>query len=101
MKRLYFAVLMMGMAQMGFAQGNEELRMKNAELRGDSVKMEKLQEVVVMAVKAPNNAPFAMSKVDRKQLETFARTGQELPFLFARTPGVVAWSENGMGTGTT
>ena len=91
MKRLYFAVLMMGMAQMGVAQSEKQ----------DSVKMEKLQEVVVMAVKAPTNAPFAVSKVDRKQLETFARTGQELPFLFARTPGVLAWSENGMGTGTT
>ena len=84
---------MMGMAQMGFAQSKK--------LQGDSVKMEALNEVVVMAVKAPNNAPFAVSKVDRKQLETFSKTGQELPFLFARTPGVVAWSENGMGTGTT
>ena len=56
---------------------------------------------MVKAVKAPANAPFAVTKIDRKQLETFSRTGQELPFLFARTPGVVAWSENGLGTGTT
>ncbi len=94
MNRLLVAVLVMGMAEMGFAQGK---KIENA----DSMKMEQLQEVVVKAVKAPNNAPFAVAKIDRKQLETFSRTGQELPFLFARTPGVTAWSENGVGTGTT
>ena len=62
---------------------------------------QELSEVMVKAVKAPANAPFAVAKIDRKQLEIFSQTGQELPFLFARTPGVMAWSENGMGTGTT
>ena len=94
MKRLCFAVLVLGMAALGYAQRSEKVS-------GDSVKMEALQEVVVKAVKAPANAPFAVAKVDRKQLDMFSRTGQELPFLFARTPGVTAWSENGMGTGTT
>ena len=93
MKKLCIAVLMMGMT--AFSD------VKSQMLNKDSVKMEELNEVVVKAVKAPANAPFAVSKIDRKQLETFSKTGQELPFLFARTPGVMAWSENGMGTGTT
>ncbi len=67
----------------------------------DSAKLERLNEVVVQGVKAPNNAPFAVSKIAGKELTQFARTGQELPFLFSRTPGVTAWSENGLGTGTT
>ncbi len=67
----------------------------------DSVKLERLNEVVVQGVKAPSNAPFAVSKIAGKELAQFARTGQELPFLFSRTPGVTAWSENGLGTGTT
>ena len=100
MKRLYLVVLMMGVTALSFAQiKNEKLSVKNEV--SDSVKMEELNEVMVSAVKAPANAPFAVSKIDRKQLETFSKTGQELPFLFARTPGVVAWSENGLGTGTT
>jgi len=95
MKKLFMAVVLVtGTAQLGFAQESER------EV-ADSVKMEALSEVTVMAVKAQANAPFAVSKIDHKQLETFSRTGQELPFLFARTPGVLAWSENGMGTGTT
>ena len=96
MKRLLAAVLLLGMAQMGFAQSG-----KTESFIADSLKMEALNEVVVKAVKASANAPFAVSKIDRKQLETFSRSGQELPFLFARTPGVTAWSENGLGTGTT
>ena len=103
MRKVLAVVLMMGMAQMGFAReramDNGQWTMDN--VGSDSVKMEQLNEVVVKAVKAPANAPFAVTKIDRKQLETFSRTGQELPFLFARTPGVVAWSENGLGTGTT
>ncbi len=67
----------------------------------DSAKLERLNEVVVQGVRVPNNAPFAVSKITGKELKQFSSTGQELPFLFSRTPGVTAWSENGLGTGTT
>ncbi len=69
--------------------------------KADSTKVKDLSEVSVKAVKAPWNAPFAVSHIEAKELERFSKTGQELPFLFARTPGVLAWSENGLGTGTT
>ena len=67
----------------------------------DSLRMEDLQEVVVSGVRAQKNAPFAVANIDKKELQGFATTGRELPFLFSRTPGVLAWSENGVGTGTT
>ena len=67
----------------------------------DSLRMEKLQEVVVSGVRTQKNAPYAVSNIKKAELNTFSTTGQELPFLFARTPGVLAWSDNGLGTGTT
>lgn len=67
----------------------------------DSIRLNSLNEIVVSAVQAPANAPFAVSRIGRKELETFAASGRELPFLLSRTPGVLAWSENGLGTGTT
>ena len=69
--------------------------------KADSTKVKDLSEVSVKFVRAPKYAPFAVSKIGAEELEQFSKTGQELPFLFARTPGVLAWSENGLGTGTT
>lgn len=57
----------------------------------DSLRVEELSEVVVKAVKAPSNAPFAVANIGRKELETFGRTGQEsaLPVCpHARHPGL-------------
>ena len=67
----------------------------------DSMKLAVLQEVTVKAVRASKNAPFAVANINKKTLRNFAKTGQELPLLFARTPGILAWSENGVGTGST
>ena len=67
----------------------------------DSARVERLQEVVVKGVRAQQNAPFAVENIRKKDLSNHSKTGRELPFLFAQTPGVLAWSENGLGTGTT
>ena len=66
----------------------------------DSLAVEQLQDVVVSAVRASKNAPYAVANISRKDLQDFSVTGIELPMLFARTPGILAWSENGVGTGT-
>ncbi len=66
----------------------------------DSLRMEELNEVVVQGIKAQKNAPFAKSNVDKRELSEFSRSGRELPVLFSRTPGIIAWGENGLGTGT-
>ena len=67
----------------------------------DSLRMEQLQEVVVKGVWASKDAPFAVANIKKQELQQFSTTGKELPFLFAQTPGILSWSENGMGTGTT
>ncbi len=67
----------------------------------DSLRMEELTEVVVKGVRAQQGAPYAMSQIKKAKLQEFSKTGKELPFLFSQTPGVLAWSENGLGTGTT
>lgn len=67
----------------------------------DSLRQAQLHEVVVSGTLSQKNAPFAVARIREQQLKEFAQKGQELPFLFARTPGVLAWSENGLGTGTT
>ncbi|MBR1485258.1 MAG: TonB-dependent receptor [Prevotella sp.] len=87
-KRLFFALMAAALAANVNAQ-NE-----------DSLKMERLQEVVVSGVRTQKNAPYAVTNLKKQELGQFSTTGQELPFLFARTPGVLAWSENGLGTGT-
>ena len=66
----------------------------------DSLRLEQLQEVVVSGVRLQENAPYAVAQVKKKELDAFSKTGQELPLLFSRTPGVIGWSENGLGTGT-
>lgn len=71
-----------------------------AQTETDTLLLQKLSDVVVMGVRVKKDAPFAVSNIDGKTLTDFSGTGKELPFLFARTPGVVAWSENGVGTGT-
>lgn len=66
----------------------------------DTTRVNNLNEVVVKAVRAPKSSPFAVENIKKIELERFASSGKELPMLFARTPGVLAWSENGVGTGT-
>ncbi|MBQ3712130.1 MAG: TonB-dependent receptor plug domain-containing protein [Bacteroidales bacterium] len=66
----------------------------------DSLIVEQLSESVVSAVRARESAPFAVVNLRKAELSDFSTTGRELPLLFSRTPGVLAWGENGLGTGT-
>lgn len=67
----------------------------------DSVRLKQLNEVVIDGVRAHENEPFATTEIGRQELDNYSKSGRELPFLFSRTPGVIAWSENGTGIGTT
>ena len=71
-----------------------------AQAPADSLEVEQLQEVVIGAVRAAKDAPYAVANISRRELQDFSTAGIELPQLFARTPGILAWSENGVGTGT-
>ena len=66
----------------------------------DTLKIHELSEVVVSGVRVQKEAPFAITNINKVELDEFSSTGKELPFLFAKTPGIIAWSENGVGTGT-
>ena len=66
----------------------------------DTLASRELQEVVVSGVRAQKNAPFAVTNIKKTELDRFSKSGRELPFLFAHTPGRFAWGENGLGTGT-
>ena len=76
------------------------LTAQNNDFVYDTTHFELLNEVVVSGVRLQKNAPFAVSNINKLELNDFSKTGQELPFLFAKTPGIIAWSENGVGTGT-
>ncbi|MCR5180822.1 MAG: TonB-dependent receptor plug domain-containing protein [Bacteroidaceae bacterium] len=67
----------------------------------DSVRLENMQELVVKAVRVDKDAPYAVANISKKELQAHSTTGRELPMLLARTPGITAWGENGLGTGTT
>ena len=66
----------------------------------DTTSIKSLQEVVVSGVRVQKNSPYAVTNIKETELDEFSNTGKELPFLFSKTPGILAWSENGVGTGT-
>lgn len=88
MKRLFLTLFLASLCCMLSAQ----------EL--DSTAVYQLSEAVVKGVKVQENAPYAVANVKGSELRNFSKSGLELPFLLSRTPGVLAWSENGVGTGT-
>ena len=92
MKRIFICI-----AALFFAAN---VKAQNETLTIDTTQFELLQEVVVSGVKVQKNAPFAVTNIKKNELNEFSKTGQELPFLFSRTPGIISWSENGVGTGT-
>ena len=67
----------------------------------DSLRLAQLNDVVIDGVRAHENEPFAVTDIDRTMLDSYSKNGRELPYLFARTPGVISWSDNGTGIGTT
>ena len=88
----------LGMAALVCAAGANA---QNKAALYDSTQVEALNEIVVKGVRTQKNAPFAVANIKKKELNNFSKTGKELPFLFSQTPGILAWSENGLGTGTT
>ncbi len=92
MKRIFICI-----AALFFAAN---VNAQNENIVYDTTNFEMLQEVVVSGVRVQKNAPFAVSNIKTTELDDFSKTGKELPFLFSKTPGIIAWSENGVGTGT-
>ena len=93
MKKVFFLSLTL-MTSLAVKAGSETFD-------ADTVRLKQLNEVVIDGVRADENEPFATTEIGRQELDDYSKTGRELPFLFSRTPGVTAWSENGTGIGTT
>ncbi len=93
MKKVFFLSLTL-MTSLAVKAGSETFD-------ADTVRLKQLNEVVIDGVRAHENEPFATTEIGRQELDDYSKTGRELPFLFSRTPGVTAWSENGTGIGTT
>ena len=74
---------------------------ENLVLDADTLRLQQLNEVVIDGVRAHENEPFAVTNIGRNELDSYSKSGRELPFLFSRTPGVISWSDNGTGIGTT
>lgn len=74
---------------------------ENLVLDADTLRLQQLNEVVIDGVRAHENEPFAVTNIGRGELDSYSKSGRELPYLFSRTPGVISWSDNGTGIGTT
>ena len=66
----------------------------------DSTKVEKLDEVLVKAVRVNADSPITHSNVDKKELKK-RNLGQDLPILLNYLPSVVTTSDAGAGVGYT
>ena len=95
MKKVFFLSLSL-MTGLAVKAGNE-----NYGSDADSLYLKQLYEVVIDGVRAHENEPFATTDISRQELDSYSKSGRELPFLFARTPGVISWSDNATGIGTT
>lgn len=92
MKRLFISIAVL------FFAANLHAQEDTTKL--DVTKVKELDAIVVKGVRVQKNAPFAVTNIQNQELKEFSKTGQELPFLFSKTPGIIAWSENGLGIGT-
>ena len=70
------------------------------ETQQDSTKVEKLDEVLVKAVRVNADAPITHSNVDKEALSK-RNLGQDIPILLNYLPSVVTTSDAGAGIGYT
>ena len=73
MKRFFIGITALFIAAGVNAQNNNPVY--------DTTKFEVLNEVVISGVQIPQTAPFAVTNIDKSELNDFSKTGQELPFL--------------------
>jgi len=89
-QRLHYAFTFLLFSFSSFAQ--EKLQ--------DSTKVEKLDEVLVKAVRVDASSPITHSNISKEQLEE-RNLGQDIPILLNYLPSVVTTSDAGAGVGYT
>ena len=66
----------------------------------DTIKVQKLEEVIVSSIRVKQNAPIAFTNVSKDQLDK-SNLGQDLPILLKSLTSVVTTSDAGAGIGYT
>lgn len=90
MKKLLLLVAFSFMAILSFAQ----------ETPQDSTKVEKLDEVLITAIRVNADSPITHSNLDKEELEK-RNLGQDIPVLMNYLPNVVTTTDAGAGVGYT
>jgi iron complex outermembrane recepter protein len=85
-----FSFLFSLFATMAFAQEKEK----------DTTKINRLDEVLVSAVRVSSKTPVSFSNLDKKEIK-FRNLGQDIPILMNYLPSVVTTSDAGNGVGYT
>lgn len=70
------------------------------EVKKDSIKSEKLDEVIITATRATQKTPVTFTNITKKELKQ-QNLGQDLPILLDQLPSVVTTSDAGAGIGYT
>lgn len=71
-----------------------------SEEMADSLKLVKLEEVVISSTRAGDNTPIAYSNLNSKEIQK-VNTAKNIPLILETLPSVVAFSEDGSGVGNT
>lgn len=90
MKKVFMALSALVLSSTGLYSQQKE----------DSLKVVKLEEVVVSATRASQDAPIAYSNLNERQIKE-GNAAKNIPALLQTLPSVVAYSEGGTGVGNT
>ena len=90
MKYLFILVAFIAMTVSAFAQ--EQVK--------DTIRVERLEEVLIKSVRVEADSPITHSNLDKAELEK-RNLGQDIPYLLSYLPSVVTTSDAGAGVGYT
>ena len=92
MKNLFLFLALLVLSVNTFGQENETVQ--------DSTKVEKLDEVLVKAVRVESNSPITHSNIKKEDIQK-RNLGQDIPVLLNYLPSVISSSDAGAGIGYT
>jgi len=95
MKNLFLFLTLFALSVNIIAQENQQIKTYQ-----DSTKVEKLDEVIVKAVRVHAESPITHSNISKEDLEK-RNLGQDIPILMNYLPNVVTTSDAGAGVGYT
>lgn len=94
-KKLFIFLTIFALSVKVIAQENQK-----SKIIQDSIKVEKLDEVIVKAVRVNASSPITHSNISKKELSK-RNLGQDIPILLNFLPNIVTTSDAGAGIGYT